>query len=235
MSFDGLLKPPVRLEINFEAGFTHFVIHTSLKKDPMSIISATLLLFLVMDPMGNIPLFISTLKNTNPARQQRIIRRELLIALFVLVIFMFAGKFIMQALQISDIPLSISGGIILFIIAIRMIFPNRMGDKQYPDLETEPLIVPLAIPLIAGPSALASVMLLMSQDASRWMEWLIALILAWTMSGIILLSSSVLSKLLGVRGLIALERLMGMILTTVAVQMILTGIHKFLQSPVPLF
>lgn len=194
----------------------------------MSILSAAILLFLVMDPMGNIPIFVSTLKNTPTARHRRIIRRELLIALFVLVLFMFAGQYIMQLLQISEIPLSISGGIILFIIAIRMIFPNRMGDKQYPESKAEPLIVPLAIPLIAGPSAMASVMLLMSQDASRWMDWLIALILAWTLSGIILLLSAPLSKLLGARGLIALERLMGMILTTVAVQMILTGISKFL-------
>lgn len=196
----------------------------------MSIISAAILLFLVMDPMGNIPLFVSTLKNTPVTRHQHIIRRELLIALFVLVLFMFAGQYIMQILQISEIPLSISGGIILFIIAMRMIFPNRMGDKQYPEPEAEPMIVPLAIPLIAGPSAMASVMLLMSQDASRWLDWLIALILAWTLSGIILLLSAKLSKLLGNRGLVALERLMGMILTTVAVQMILTGIHKFLQG-----
>ena len=196
----------------------------------MSILSAAILLFLVMDPMGNIPLFVTTLKNTPTERHQKIIRRELLIALFVLVLFMFTGQYIMQLLQISEIPLSISGGIILFIIAMRMIFPNRMGDKQYQEQDSEPLVVPLAIPLIAGPSAMASVMLLMSQDSTRWLEWLIALILAWTLSGIILLLSAQLSKLLGARGLIALERLMGMILTTVAVQMILTGIHKFLQG-----
>ncbi len=194
----------------------------------MTLLSAAVLLFLVMDPMGNIPLFLTSLKNIDRSRHQKIILRELLIALGVLVFFLFAGQYVLKVLQISDPTLSISGGIILFIIAIRMIFPNRMRQSNYPELEEEPFIVPLAIPLIAGPSALASVMLLMSRDSSRWLEWLIALLLAWMAAGVILLMSGKLSRVMGPRGLVALERLMGMILTTVAVEMILKGIRSFI-------
>lgn len=193
----------------------------------VTIVSAALLLFLVMDPVGNIPLFLTTLKNINAKRQRIIILRELLIALVVLVVFMFTGKQLLGLLQISEPSLTVAGGIILFLIALRMIFPP---DRRHPDvdLDGEPFVVPLAIPLVAGPSAMASVMLIMSQDPGRWQEWLIALLIAWSISGFILFMASGLRKYLGVRGLIAIERLMGMVLTTIAVQMVMSGVKKFL-------
>ena len=147
----------------------------------------------------------------------------------VLVIFLFAGRYILVFLQISEPSLTIAGGIILFMIAIRMVFPNRRDYNEI-EIEGEPLIVPLAIPFVAGPSAMASVMLIMNREPLRWREWLIALLLAWVATGIILLAASGLRRHLGERGLIAMERLMGMVLTTLAVQMLMTGVGSFLES-----
>jgi multiple antibiotic resistance protein len=193
----------------------------------MTVFSAALLLFLVMDPFGNIPFFLTALKNVNPQRQRIIIIRELLIALGVLIVFLFFGQFILKILQISEPSLSTAGGIILFLIAIKMIFPLPGGVFEE-KIEGEPFIVPLAIPYVAGPSALASVLLLMSRSPERWLDWLMALLLAWCVSGLIIFLSSGLRRFLGERGLVAMERLMGMILTTIAVQMLLNGIKQFL-------
>jgi len=193
----------------------------------MSLLSAAVLLFLVLDPLGNIPLFLSALRHIDPALHRRIILRELVIALLVLVFFLFAGRPFLELLQISEPALSISGGIILFLIAIRMIFWASQG-VFVERIEGEPFIVPLAVPYVAGPSAMATVMLLINREPERWPEWLLSLQLAWLVSGIILLFSSNLSRLLGKHVLIAMERLMGMILTTVAVQMFMAGITRFL-------
>ena len=195
----------------------------------MSIFSAALLLFLVMDPFGNIPFFLTALKNVDEHRQRRIIIRELLIALFVLVLFLFAGQYILKILQISEPSLTIAGGIILFLIAIKMIFPTSGGAFEE-NIGGEPFIVPLAIPYVAGPSALVAVLFIMSREPGRWLEWLFALVLAWFTSGVIIILSSGLRRYSGERGLIAIERLMGMILTTIAVQMFMTGIHQFLLT-----
>jgi len=194
----------------------------------MTVFSAALLLFLVMDPFGNIPFFITALKNVDPKRHKKIIIRELLIALLVLIIFLFFGRYILKILQISEPSLTIAGGIILFLIAIRMIFPTPGGVFQE-NIGGEPFIVPLAIPYVAGPSALASVLLIMSREPERWLEWLSALLIAWILSGVIIFLASNLRKFLRERGLTAMERLMGMILTTIAVQMLLTGIKEFLR------
>ncbi len=195
----------------------------------MTVYSAALLLFLVMDPLGNIPLFLTTLKNIDEHRQKKIIIRELFIALAVLIIFLFFGQYILRLLQISEPSLGIAGGIVLFLISIKMIFPAVMNVPEQ-KIEGEPFIVPLAIPLVAGPSALASVILVMSRDPERWADWLVALIAAWLVSSLILLLSSGLRKFLGKRGLIAIERLMGMILTAVAVQMFMNGLNEYFLS-----
>ena len=194
----------------------------------MTIFSATLLLLLVMDPFGNIPFFLAALKNVDARRQRWIIIRELLIALAVLVAFLFSGQYILKALGISEPSLTIAGAIILFLISIKMIFPPSGGLFQH-QLDGEPFIVPLAIPFVAGPSAMASVMFIMNREPGRWPEWLLALVIAWVISGIILYLASALRRFLGERGLIAMERLMGMILTTIAVQMFMTGISQFLE------
>lgn len=195
----------------------------------MTILSATLLIFLVLDPVGNVPAFMCILKGMEPKRQARIIIREMLIALAILIAFMFLGPYILLTLQISQPALSIAGGIILFLIAIRMIFSN-VSDMFVGGPEGEPFIVPLAVPLIAGPSAAATILLLMARDPARWFDWLVALVFAWFISGAILLFSSPVTRLVGQRGLTAMERLMGMILTTVAVEMFIDGMLNLLNG-----
>ena len=191
----------------------------------MTVFSAIFLLFLIMDPIGNVPLFLSTLKNVPIERRRKIIIRELFIALLVLLFFMFIGKYILQLLQIAQSSLGIAGGIMLFIIAIKMIFPGRRNLFDHSD-NMEPLVVPLAVPLLAGPSAIAAVILLMAQEPSRWLEWMVALVVAWLIAGIILVSSETLGRRLGVRALLAIERLMGILLMLVSVDMILDGVKQ---------
>lgn len=195
----------------------------------MTLTSAALLLFIVMDPLGNVPFFLSALRGVPEARQRAVVRRELLIALGVMVVFLFSGRYLLDVLHISGPALSIGGGVILFIIALRMVFPDpdRPLQEKVPE---EPFIVPLAIPYVAGPSALATLILIASQDPTRWPEWLAALLLAWGACSVIIYFSSGLRRYLGERGLTALERLMGMVLVTVSVQMLLTGLKTFLAD-----
>ena len=193
----------------------------------MTIYSAALLLFLVMDPFSNIPFFITALKGIEERRKKWVIIRELLIALAALGLFMFGGRYVLQMLQISEPSLTIAGGIILFLIAIKMIFPTKQGIFGQ-DAGGEPFIVPLAIPYVAGPSALATVLLITSREPERWLEWLIAIGSAWLATSLILLFATAFGRFLGERGMIAIERLMGMILTAIAVQMFMTGISQFL-------
>ena len=196
----------------------------------MDIISAATLLFLVMDPLGNIPIFLSVLEDVAPERRMRIILRELLLALLVLVVFLFFGQYLLGFLQLSEHSIRIAGGIILFLIALKMVFPVRKSAHAPEDLQGEPLLVPLAIPMVAGPSAMAVVMLLASNDPQRMADWFYALLAAWALTSIILLSANGLKRLLGRRGLIAMERLMGMLLIAIAVQMLLEGISAYLSG-----
>ena len=195
----------------------------------MTVFSAALLLFFVMDPFGNVPFFIAALKNVEEHRRRKIIIRELLIALFVMVVFLFTGQYILSVLQISESALTAAGGTVLFLIAVKMIFP-AVRKPTTEEVSSEPFIVPLAIPYVAGPSALAAVLLIMNREPGRWPEWLAALLVAWIVSGLIILSSGVLSKVLGAKGLIAIERLMGMILVAIAIQMLMTGIAQFVST-----
>jgi multiple antibiotic resistance protein len=192
----------------------------------MDTLSAALLLFLVMDPLGNIPLFMTTLKKVEEGRQRFVVVRELLIALAVLVGFLFLGQYLLRLLQLSETALTTAGGIILMIIALKMIFPRRDASLQE-DVEGEPFIVPLAIPYVAGPSAMATALLLMSREPGRWPEWLLAVLIAWFASAVIIYFSGYFARFLGEKGLVAIERLMGMLLITVAVQMLLNGIGEF--------
>lgn len=194
----------------------------------MTVMSAAILLFLVIDPFGNIPFFLSALKTVDPSRHTRVVVRELLVALGVLVLFLFAGPGIMRALQISEPSLTVGGGVILFLIALRMVIPSSPHLEAAPP--GEPFIVPLAIPYVAGPSALAAVLFITSREPSRRWEWLVAVVLAWAVSGLIIALASRLRHVLGDRGLLALERLMGMVLVAVAVQMLMTGFAQFVGS-----
>lgn len=196
----------------------------------MTLTSAAVLLFLVMDPMGNVPFFMTALKNVEPARQRHVVVRELLIALVVMIFFLFAGRFLLQVLQISEPALTIAGGVILFLIAVRMIFPS-VDRPLHEGVSGEPFIVPLAIPYVAGPSLLATELLMMSKEPERWPEWLLAVFAAWLVGSVIIYFGSSMRRFLGERGLIAIERLMGMVLITVAIQMLITGLRVALDKP----
>lgn len=193
----------------------------------MTLASAFVLLFLVIDPFGNVPFFVATLKDVDPARRNRVVIRELLIAYAVMVAFLFAGQPLLAILGISEPALTIAGGVLLFLIALRMVFPTR-GQSSTEQVEGEPFVVPLAIPYIAGPSLLAAELLLMSREPSRWPLWLLAISLAWAVTALIVAAGSQVTARLGVRGLIAIERLMGMILVAVSIQMFLTGADSYL-------
>ena len=192
----------------------------------MTLASAFVLLFLVIDPFGNVPFFVAALKDVDPDRRRRVIIRELLIAYGVMVLFLFAGRPFLKVLGISGPALTIAGGVILFLIALRMIFPRR-GQSAQEEIEGEPFIVPLAIPYVAGPSVLAVEMLLMSEDPSNWPIWLVAVTAAWAVTSVVVFFGSQVAERLGPRGLIAIERLMGMILVAIAIQMFLTGADSY--------
>jgi MarC family membrane protein len=188
----------------------------------MTVASAAILLFFVMDPIGNIPLFLAALEPVDPARRLRTVARELVIAYGLLVLFLFAGRSLLGSLGISEPALTIAGGIVLFLIALRMVFPAVHGtlDER---IQGEPFIVPLAVPYIAGPSALATVLLITSRDPGRQFELWLAISAAWLASAAILLAGSRLADFLGTKGITAIERLMGMLLVAAAVQMFLDG------------
>ncbi len=194
----------------------------------MSTLSAGILLFLIMDPLGNIPLFLSLLKNVAPHRRRLVLIRELIIALVVLFVFLFGGKYLLEALQLKAESVSIAGGIVLFLIGIRMIFPPKDGIFGG-DVDAEPFIVPMAIPAVAGPSTMAAVMLLANSNPGRTVDWSIALFLAWLATSILLVSSTYLYRWLGHRVLMALERLMGMLLVALSVQMFLDGVVAYVR------
>jgi len=195
----------------------------------ISFTSAVLILLLVMDPIGNIPLFVSVLRQVKAARRTRVILRECAIAFAVLLAFVFFGAAILGVLGLSDPSLTIAGGVILFLIALRMIF--RRPEGVFGDtVSGEPFIVPLAIPSIAGPAAIATVMLLVSRAPQRLLEWCAAVSVAMLVTVALLVSADRLAKLAGEQGLLAFERLMGLILTAIAVEMLLRGVESFVRQ-----
>jgi len=195
----------------------------------MDLIGAFVLLFAVMDPLGNIPIFLSVLEQVAPKRRYRVLMRELLLALVILFAFLFGGQYVLAVLNLSQYSISVAGGIILFLIALKMIFPvqRQMRDEE-PDEHDEPFLVPLAVPMVAGPSAMAILLLLATRHPDRLGVWSLALFLAWAVTALILFSAPLIKRVLGKRGLIATERLMGMLLVAIAVQMFLEGITEFL-------
>ena len=195
----------------------------------LTTLSAGILLFLIMDPLGNIPLFLGQLRQVVPERRRRVLVRELIIALVVLLAFLFGGRYVLGALQLRQESVSIAGGIVLFLIGVKMIFPPRDGN-MFGDTGAgvEPFIVPMAIPGVAGPSAMAALMLMTNSQPGRTADWSMALFAAWLATALILLSSTVLFRILGNSVLTALERLMGMLLVALSVQMFLDGIVVYI-------
>jgi len=195
----------------------------------MATLSAATMLFLIMDPLGNLPIFMSVLKGIEPARKTKVVIRELIIALLILMVFLHSGQTLLNFLQIEQETVSIAGGIILFIIALRMIFPKPGGVMNLAEGE-EPFIVPLAVPMIAGPSTMAALILLANQEPQQMTQWSLALFVAWLASALILVMSNKFHRWLGEKGLRAVERLMGMILIMIAIQMFLNGVSSYTKQ-----
>ncbi|HSM51104.1 MAG TPA: YhgN family NAAT transporter [Thermoanaerobaculia bacterium] len=188
----------------------------------MTLSSAAILLFLVMDPLGNVPLFVSALASVPSERRRQVLVRELLIALGVLLAFLFGGNATLNLLGIRSESISVAGGIVLFLISIKMLFPTAPAAAEGP--AGEPFIVPLAIPLMAGPSTFATLILLSGQPGAGPGLLVAALLVAWGASSAILLASPWFHRILGARGLLAMERLMGLLLVALSVQMLLDGV-----------
>jgi len=186
--------------------------------------SATVLLLLITDPLGGIPIFANALKNVAPERRTRVIVREVSIAFALLLTFMFFGDTFLRVMGLSGLSLQIAGGVVLFLIALRMIFPPPPSTAA--ELPGEPLVVPLAVPALAGPSALATVMLLVSQAPQRRLEWVAALCVVMAVCAVVLVLAERIQRLIGDRLVNAFERLMGLILVALAVEMLIRGLKQ---------
>ncbi len=192
-----------------------------------SFLSALILLLLVLDPLGSLPIFIPIMRAVPKERRIKVALREVSIAFGVLLVFMFLGDSFLRLMHLSERSLEVAGGVILIIIAIRMIF-SHAGDSAYgADTGREPLIFPLAVPLLAGPSAMATVLLLASRQPDRIAEWIGALFTAMVVSFLALILADRIRKLLGDSVVSALEKLMGLVLTAIAVEMILAGLKRY--------
>mgnify|MGYP001174183254 FL=1 len=195
-----------------------------------SFVSSTILLVLITDPLGNIPFFISALKHVRPERRRVVVLRECLVAFAALLVFLLAGRPILRLLQLSEDALRISGGVVLLLIAIRMIFPERgarLGEEEGED--REPFIVPVAIPLIAGPSAMATVLLMSTPDPLQMLSLAGSLTVTIAITAVVFVSSTRIQKVLGDQAIMAMERLMGLVLTAIAVEMLLGGVASYIR------
>jgi len=190
-------------------------------------LSALVLLLLVLDPFGSLPVFISVMRSVEPARRARVALREVAVAFAVLAVFMFAGEAFLSVMRLSERSLEVAGGVILLIIAMRMIFASGGEIYAAEGGGREPFVFPLAVPLLAGPSAMATVLLLASRQPERMGEWVGALTVAMVVSGVVLLAADRIRGLLGDSMVSALEKLMGLVLTAVAVEMILAGLKRY--------
>lgn len=196
--------------------------------ESISIISTAILLLFILDPFGNIPLLLAILKDIDKTKHRRIILREMLIGLVILIVFLFAGQSFLGLFHLETNSVSIAGGLIFLIISLNMIFPKP--GKQLFSSDEEPFVVPIAMPMVAGPSALATLLVMSKNHNDEILSIFAALMLAWAITAIVLLSSPMLYRVLRKRGLKAMERLMGMLLLIMAVQMLLNGIKSYVNT-----
>jgi MarC family membrane protein len=193
-------------------------------------LSATVLLIVITDPLGNIPLFISNMQRVKRERRLRVIVRECCVAFLVLAFFMVFGRHLLSLLRISEETLKIAGGIILFLIAINMIFPGTGASVGREEAEGEPFIVPIAIPLVSGPSAMVSSMLIAGSDPSRMLEWIAAAAITIAVTFVVFLGSERICEALGARAISAVEKLMGLLLTAMSIEMLLGGVAAYVRQ-----
>lgn len=194
----------------------------------MHTLSIALILFFIMDSLGNLMCYLQMVKELSPQRRQIVVLREMGFALAAMLAFNFLGEFLFGLLHLSEPTVRLASGIILFLIAIKIIFPSPTSLRaQLP--EGEPYLTPLAIPLIAGPSLLATIMLYARIEESI-LVMVVAIGIAWAASVLILLNANTLQRFLGTNGLVACERLTGMLLILMAVQSFLEGIQQAIQD-----
>jgi MarC family membrane protein len=191
--------------------------------------SSAVLLFLVVDPIGNIPIVLAAMAPVVQGRRNRVLVREVALATALLLAFLFFGKSVLDTLRLSELSLRIAGGVVLFLIAVRMIFPTEGGAMNAASA-SEPLLVPIAVPALAGPSALATVMLLSAQSPAAIMVHVGSIVAVMTVCGLILLAAGPIARAVGDRGIKAAERLMGLVLAAVSVQMMLDGVALFVRG-----
>lgn len=194
------------------------------------LLSAVILLTLVIDPFGNVPLVNAMMATVARERRVRVILREVSIAAAILALFMVFGREILQVMHLSETALSIAGGVILFMIAIRMVFGNPEGIFADTGRDGEPFIVPLAVPLVAGPSATAAVMLMATREPEKLGRWALALAISMVITAIVLATGERMQRVVGERMMKAVERLMGLVLTAIAVEMLLDGFATFWKT-----
>jgi MarC family membrane protein len=193
-------------------------------------VSATILLILITDPLGNVPPLLALLKDVPKERRTAVILRECAIAFVVLLVFLLFGRQILGALHLSEDTLRIAGGVILFLIALNMIFPGAGPRITEAGEGGEPFIVPLAIPLISGPSAIVTAMLLSGSDPGRMLEWIGSIAIAIATSAVVFLTADRMQRILGPHVIAAFERLMGLVLATISIDMLLGGVASYLRA-----
>ncbi|MCU0814111.1 MAG: MarC family protein [Burkholderiaceae bacterium] len=184
--------------------------------------SALILLLLVLDPLGSLPIFISVLRNVEPARRARVAVREGLIAFGVLMAFMLGGQHFLRVMRLSERSLEVAGGVILLVIAMRMVFGGSAQMYGSAREVREPFIFPLAVPLLAGPSAMATVLLLASRQPAGLWQWVAAITVAMAVCTAVLLAADRIRRLLGDSVVTAMEKLMG-----IAIEMLLAGVKRY--------
>jgi multiple antibiotic resistance protein len=196
-----------------------------------SILSTAILLLFILDPFGNVPLLLSILKNVDQGKHRRIIIREMLIGLLILVVFLFFGEGFLSLFGLEPQAITIAGGIIFFVIGLKMIFPNPNGQNLFTTSgDEDPLVVPIAIPMVSGPASIATLMLLAKTHPDKTSDIFLAMLLAWFVTSLVLLSAPKLYKILKRRGLVAMERLMGMLLLMMAVEMFIRGVRALIPT-----
>ena len=184
-------------------------------------------LFLIMDPVGNSAVCQALLRNYTPGQQRRILLRELVLAFVLMVLFQFLGRWLLEYLDLSQSTLRLAGGVILFIISLKMIFPEEHGSLEAH--EKDPFLVPIATPFVAGPSLLAAIMLYSHREQGSLLLFS-AILTAWAVTVILMLGFTYMQHLLGERGGRAAERLMGLVLILLSVQMMEEGVRMFIES-----
>ncbi|WP_299827075.1 MarC family protein [uncultured Roseobacter sp.] len=203
--------------------------------DTAFFITAFVTMFVVIDPIGLAPLFVALTQGMTTAARRRIALRATLIGILILLAFATFGEALLSFIGISMPAFRVAGGILLFLTALDMLFERRTKrreDKQEEDRD-DPSVFPLAIPLIAGPGAIASVILLMGQRPG--VEGA-ALVLGAT--GIVMLivmgfflASGMIERALGKTGVTVVTRLLGMLLAALSVQFVLDGLSAFGFGP----